>query len=78
MAEPADHLERRQITVGDKLLELAVPFVEAPIIRVPLIVQTTTANQLIYENNFYDPYFRAYDPGGERIREGVGTVGIQP
>jgi len=25
------------------------------------IVQTTTANQLLYENNFYDPYFRAYD-----------------
>ena len=25
------------------------------------VVQTTAANQLIYENNFYDPYFRAYD-----------------
>jgi DNA-binding beta-propeller fold protein YncE len=25
------------------------------------IVQTTAANQLIYENKFYDPYFRAYD-----------------
>jgi YVTN family beta-propeller protein len=25
------------------------------------IIQTTTANQLLYENNFYDPYFRAYD-----------------
>ena len=25
------------------------------------VVQTTTANQLIYENNFYDPYFRAFD-----------------
>jgi DNA-binding beta-propeller fold protein YncE len=25
------------------------------------IIQTTTANQLIFENKFYDPYFRAYD-----------------
>jgi len=25
------------------------------------IVQTTAANQLIFQNNFYDPYFRAYD-----------------
>jgi hypothetical protein len=25
------------------------------------VVQTTTANQLIYQNGWYDPYFRAYD-----------------
>src|SRR2546429_2950532 len=25
------------------------------------VIQTTAANQLIYENGFYDPYFRAYD-----------------
>jgi DNA-binding beta-propeller fold protein YncE len=25
------------------------------------VVQTTAANQLIAQNNFYDPYFRAYD-----------------
>ena len=25
------------------------------------VVQTTTANQLLYQNGFYDPYFRAYD-----------------
>jgi hypothetical protein len=25
------------------------------------VIQTTTANQLLYEKNFYDPYFRAYD-----------------
>src|ERR1700675_3915754 len=25
------------------------------------VIQTTTANQLIFENGFYDPYFRAYD-----------------
>ena len=25
------------------------------------IIQTTAANQLIFENKFYDPYFRAYD-----------------
>jgi hypothetical protein len=25
------------------------------------IIQTTAANQVIYENKFYDPYFRAYD-----------------
>jgi len=25
------------------------------------VIQTTAANQLIFENKFYDPYFRAYD-----------------
>jgi len=25
------------------------------------VIQTTTANQLIFENQFYDPYFRAFD-----------------
>src|SRR5437660_558777 len=25
------------------------------------VIQTTAANQIIYENGFYDPYFRAYD-----------------
>jgi YVTN family beta-propeller protein len=25
------------------------------------VIQTTAANQLIYQNGFYDPYFRAYD-----------------
>jgi YVTN family beta-propeller protein len=25
------------------------------------VIQTTTANQLLYQNQFYDPYFRAYD-----------------
>jgi len=25
------------------------------------VIQTTAANQIINENNFYDPYFRAYD-----------------
>jgi DNA-binding beta-propeller fold protein YncE len=25
------------------------------------IIQTTAANQLLFENGFYDPYFRAYD-----------------
>jgi len=25
------------------------------------VIQTTAANQLIFENRFYDPYFRAYD-----------------
>jgi DNA-binding beta-propeller fold protein YncE len=25
------------------------------------VIQTTAANQLVYENGFYDPYFRAYD-----------------
>ncbi len=25
------------------------------------IIQTTTANQLLYEHGYYDPYFRAYD-----------------
>jgi DNA-binding beta-propeller fold protein YncE len=25
------------------------------------VIQTTTGNQLLYENGFYDPYFRAYD-----------------
>ena len=38
VAQTADHLERRQIAVGHELLELAVPLVEAPYIRVVLIV----------------------------------------
>jgi YVTN family beta-propeller protein len=25
------------------------------------VIQTTTANQLLYQNGFYDPYFRAFD-----------------
>lgn len=25
------------------------------------VIQTTAANQLLYQNGFYDPYFRAYD-----------------
>jgi DNA-binding beta-propeller fold protein YncE len=25
------------------------------------VIQTTTANQVLYKNQFYDPYFRAYD-----------------
>jgi len=25
------------------------------------VIQTTTANQVLFENQFYDPYFRAYD-----------------
>jgi len=25
------------------------------------VIQTTTANQLLFENGFYDPYFRAFD-----------------
>ena len=25
------------------------------------VIQTTTANQLLFENGYYDPYFRAYD-----------------
>ncbi len=25
------------------------------------VIQTTTSNQVLYENNYYDPYFRAYD-----------------
>jgi YVTN family beta-propeller protein len=25
------------------------------------VIQTTTANQVLFENKFYDPYFRAYD-----------------
>ena len=25
------------------------------------VIQTTTANQLLYQHGFYDPYFRAYD-----------------
>ncbi|MBV9227153.1 MAG: bifunctional YncE family protein/alkaline phosphatase family protein [Acidobacteriaceae bacterium] len=25
------------------------------------VIQTTTANQLLFQNNYYDPYFRAYD-----------------
>jgi hypothetical protein len=41
-------------SVGTKANPIADPFAAG-------VVQTTTANQLLYQNNFYDPYFRAYD-----------------
>jgi len=42
-------------TIGTKANPIFDPFNQGK------IIQTTTANQLLYENRFYDPYFRAYD-----------------
>jgi len=41
-------------SVGTQANPIADPFSEG-------VIQTTTANQLLYENGFYDPYFRAFD-----------------
>ncbi|HWC20229.1 MAG TPA: beta-propeller fold lactonase family protein, partial [Terriglobales bacterium] len=41
-------------SIGTKANPISDPFKAG-------VVQTTTANQLLYENKFYDPYFRAYD-----------------
>ena len=41
-------------SVGTKANPIADPFSAH-------VIQTTTANQLLYENGYYDPYFRAYD-----------------
>jgi hypothetical protein len=41
-------------SVGTKTNPIADPFTAG-------VIQTTTANQLLSENKFYDPYFRAYD-----------------
>jgi len=41
-------------SIGTKVNPISDPFNAG-------VVQTTTANQLLYENKFYDPYFRAYD-----------------
>ena len=42
-------------SVGTKTNPISDPFNQGK------VVQTTTANQLLYQNGFYDPYFRAYD-----------------
>ena len=41
-------------SIGTQANPIADPFAAQ-------VIQTTTANQLIFENGFYDPYFRAYD-----------------
>jgi YVTN family beta-propeller protein len=41
-------------SIGTKANPITDPFAAG-------VIQTTTANQLLYENGFYDPYFRAYD-----------------
>ncbi len=41
-------------SIGTKANPISDPFAAH-------VVQTTTANQLLFENQFYDPYFRAYD-----------------
>ena len=41
-------------SVGTKASPISDPFAAH-------VIQTTTANQLLYENGYYDPYFRAYD-----------------
>jgi YVTN family beta-propeller protein len=41
-------------SIGTKTNPISDPFAAH-------VIQTTTANQLLFENQFYDPYFRAYD-----------------
>jgi hypothetical protein len=41
-------------SIGTKTSPISDPFTAK-------VIQTTTANQLLFENQFYDPYFRAYD-----------------
>jgi DNA-binding beta-propeller fold protein YncE len=41
-------------SIGTKASPISDPFTAG-------VVQTTAANQLIFQNGFYDPYFRAYD-----------------
>jgi YVTN family beta-propeller protein len=41
-------------SIGTKTNPIMDPFTAG-------VIQTTTANQLLYQNGFYDPYFRAYD-----------------
>ena len=41
-------------SIGTKANPISDPFTSG-------VVQTTAANNLIYSNNYYDPYFRAYD-----------------
>jgi DNA-binding beta-propeller fold protein YncE len=41
-------------SIGTKTSPISDPFTAG-------VIQTTTANQLLFENKFYDPYFRAYD-----------------
>jgi YVTN family beta-propeller protein len=41
-------------SIGTKANPISDPFAAH-------VIQTTTANQLLFENKFYDPYFRAYD-----------------
>jgi YVTN family beta-propeller protein len=42
-------------SIGTKANPISDPFNQGK------VIQTTTANQLLYQNSFYDPYFRAYD-----------------
>ncbi len=41
-------------SIGTKASPISDPFASH-------VIQTTTANQLLFENGYYDPYFRAYD-----------------
>src|SRR5215472_4182470 len=61
VTETTNHLEGRQIAVGDKLLELAIPFVEAPNVGVGLIVspevriiESVLVEKLIGRRGLYD------------------------
>jgi len=42
-------------SIGTKASPISDPYNQGK------VIQTTTANQLLYQNGFYDPYFRAYD-----------------
>src|SRR5215469_4077471 len=71
MAEATDHFERRQVAIGNELLKLTIPFVEAPVIRVGLIV---SAEVRIIEFVLVEKLIGRgglNDTGGERIGNGV-------
>src|SRR5262249_14970987 len=69
----SDHFQRRQVAVGDELVELAFPFVVAPQIRVVLIV---AAEVWIIEPYLRDRLLGGRDlnnAGGMWIFDGVGN-----
>jgi hypothetical protein len=78
VAEAADHLESRQIAVGNELLELTVPFVETPIVRVGLVV---SAEVRIIEFILMDELIGRGgldDAGCERIGDRLAMVPMLP
>jgi len=74
VAEAADHLERRQIAVGNELLELTVPFIEAPNVRVGLVVSAEVRIIKFIVKDELISRGGLDDAGCERIRDRVGDA----